>query len=103
MNTDKYHVIRVGETVDLLGTPIDKVVSRSITADPFSGDDPRVKYEQVLKPVIDLLPLGLKDLNYFIMYHVDGTWVVFDIERLPEPRTWEDLEIATGLTLRETA
>lgn len=97
MNTNKYHVIRVGELVDISGDPPESVASASFTVDPFSDDDPRVKYEQVLSIFTNKLPLGLKDLNYFMMYYNDGTWVVFDIDNLPTPRSWEDLALAAGV------
>lgn len=102
MNPNNVYIIRIGYELDF--TDIEymssNVICKIFKTDEFSGETTTEKYSLVLKPILDNLPLGLKDLNYFVMYNVDGVWSVFDIETIDEPRNLQKIEDSTGLVLR---
>lgn len=102
LNASKYYVVRIGAEPDLgtENTPsYEKTNLYFMVADPFGGVSERVKYKMFIDPFVEKLPEGKKDLDYFLLYYSaqEDAWVAFDIESLPEPRTWDDLREASGL------
>ena len=98
----KYHVVRIGGLIDLgIENPPKHTKTQvfCMLSDPFGELTEREQYKMFIDPFIEQLPEGKKDLDYFLLYYsiTDADWVAFDIESLPEPRTWDDLRNATGL------
>lgn len=102
MNPGNIYIVRIGAELDLydMDSLTSNVICKIFKTDEFSEEDPRERYALVLKPMLDLLPVGLKDINYFVMYNAGGVWAVFNIEDITEPRSIEKIESLTGLTLR---
>lgn len=102
VDPSKYHVVRIGGPIDLgIENPPKHTKTQvfCMVSDPFSGTTEREQFSMFIDPFVNMLPTDKKDLDYFVLYHNDNNseWVAFDIETLPEPRTWDDLRNATGL------